>query len=446
MRPTALVLLLRLSLVVAIAASATLVVDYAGVGESTFCGAETGCSAVREAPFTQWFQTTFGFSLPQLGLGGYLVLLGAALLARTRSHHWLLAGATGGGGAFAAALLVMQATSIKAFCLWCVAVDLAAITAAVAAVLLARARARDDARSSKEPAWLVRLSHPTVSFAWAIAGTASTALPFVWASYGAHDPLPPHVAELGVKGKVTLVAYTDFQCPFCRKLHPVMEELKEKHPDRLHIVRKMAPLDIIHPGATPAALAYLCTAPEQQDKMAHLLYTAPDQDLNARAVVGMAEQLGQDTNAFVECMANPDTLAEIDRTKKLFRSLDTAGLPTTYVGPVVVEGFNEEKLRSAVARQVSGVSLELPVWAMVVLMGGVGVGVVMFTTKKAGEPVEEERRHEGKRERNQPAKAKKKAQAKRKKEAEDNEGEDGDERDGEEEGEDEGDDDAGKRR
>lgn len=64
-------------------------------------------------------------------------------------------------------------------------------------------------------------------------------------------------AEDWVKGEsnapVTLVEYTDFQCPACAAYFPVVKELIEKNPDNLRVVIRHYPLIRIHPNALLAA-------------------------------------------------------------------------------------------------------------------------------------------------------------------------------------------------
>ncbi|MGW0805050.1 Na+/H+ antiporter NhaA [Nonomuraea sp. NPDC002799] len=54
--------------------------------------------------------------------------------------------------------------------------------------------------------------------------------------------------------KVTLIEYGDFECPYCGRLHPVLEELRRKHPKDLRVVFRHFPLRTLHPRAGSAAL------------------------------------------------------------------------------------------------------------------------------------------------------------------------------------------------
>jgi len=80
------------------------------------------------------------------------------------------------------------------------------------------------------------------------------------------DPLADNRAKIDMKNApsigsanatVTLVEYSDFECPVCRNLHDVMRDMLPKYP-QVRVVFKDFPLDSIHPWARTAALAGRC--------------------------------------------------------------------------------------------------------------------------------------------------------------------------------------------
>ncbi len=64
---------------------------------------------------------------------------------------------------------------------------------------------------------------------------------------------------------ITIVEYSDFECPFCTKGYNVMNEVKEKYGDKVRILYKHLPLDF-HPLAMPAAQYYEAIAMQSPSK------------------------------------------------------------------------------------------------------------------------------------------------------------------------------------
>ncbi|MCP6718184.1 MAG: DsbA family protein [Patescibacteria group bacterium] len=67
-----------------------------------------------------------------------------------------------------------------------------------------------------------------------------------------------------VSAAITIVEFSDFQCPFCLRFHQTMLQIMKDYPDKVTWVYKHFPLDSIHPQARPAAEASECAA--EQDK------------------------------------------------------------------------------------------------------------------------------------------------------------------------------------
>src|SRR5512146_724391 len=88
------------------------------------------------------------------------------------------------------------------------------------------------------------------------------------------DPYAELMAKIDTTGrpykgnkdaKVVIVNYDDFQCPYCARMHTVMNEVVQKYGDRVKIVYKDFPLVEIHPWAMRAALDANCLAEQSND-------------------------------------------------------------------------------------------------------------------------------------------------------------------------------------
>jgi uncharacterized membrane protein len=376
MRKLAPVLLLRLALLVAVFACAVLLVEYENMGDPAFCGAGSGCMAVRRSAYSD----IQGVPLPVIGLCASAGLYAMALVVRERAHTFFVA-AVGLAGALAAAGLIgLQAFKIGALCKWCVLVDTSMIVAGVASLVVHRAASTDEAYE----AWLEALAARRWQIvAWIGGAAVAAALPFVWGEYPVVPPLPAPIAALEVPGKVTIVSFTDFQCPYCRKMYPVLRGIEENWGDRVELVRKMTPLPM-HRGAMSAALAYECAPGAKREALAERLYTANEEMLSREGTLVLADKLfPEDAAAFKECIDAPSTRAAVQRDLDLFTSLDAHGIPLTYIGPRLVAGHNPDLARRAAADAMEGPRPGLPVSWMVAAVAAVAAALVVASLRLA---------------------------------------------------------------
>jgi protein-disulfide isomerase len=138
------------------------------------------------------------------------------------------------------------------------------------------------------------------------------------------------------KAPITLVEYSDFQCPVCRTLHDALRGMLPNYP-QVKVVFKDFPLETLHPWARTAALAGRCAY--QQDpkafwKMYDLIYD--NQDLISAPnvydkVMDFAGQAGLNKDAFKACLSGPQAAAEVDANVANGNKLDVRSTPTIFV-------------------------------------------------------------------------------------------------------------------
>lgn len=179
-------------------------------------------------------------------------------------------------------------------------------------------------------------------------------------------PIDPDDAVLGSPtAPVTLVIFTDFQCPFCSRAHPTVEELTRTYgPDQLRVVFKHNPLPF-HQDAMPAALAAQAVqriaGAQAFYKYVSLLFenqrALTDQNFEQWASQVGASNLGR-------VASSPEVKAKIERDMALATSLGLRGTPsfvingTTLIGAQPAEEFKkliDTELTEVAALRRSGV-------------------------------------------------------------------------------------------
>jgi protein-disulfide isomerase len=146
-------------------------------------------------------------------------------------------------------------------------------------------------------------------------------------------------AALGdAKAAVTLVEFSDFQCPFCARVMPTLKRVKEAYGDRVRIVWKDFPLTAIHPQAFKAAEAGQCAREQGKFWEYHDRLFANQQALDVEFLKKYAADAGLDAAKFGACM---DTAKYSDRVQEqmgIGARLGVESTPTVFVNGRLVSG------------------------------------------------------------------------------------------------------------
>jgi protein-disulfide isomerase len=174
----------------------------------------------------------------------------------------------------------------------------------------------------------------------------------------AKDPLAEARAQLQTKdapslgpanAPVTLVEFSDFECPVCRGLHDALRGLLPNYP-QVRVVFKDFPLEQIHPWARTAALAGRCAyqqSPAAFWKMYDLIYDGQELISAENAwgkMTDFAAQSGLNADAFKACMASPEAGAAVDASRANGIQLEVGSTPTTFVNGRRVVGADARTL------------------------------------------------------------------------------------------------------
>jgi protein-disulfide isomerase len=153
---------------------------------------------------------------------------------------------------------------------------------------------------------------------------------------------------------VTLVVFTDFQCPYCRKAEATVQALEKAYPGKLRIAYKSAPLPF-HEHARLAAKASL--AAQRQGKFFEYrdaLFEHQDA-LDREALIGYAATLGLDMTRFRADLDDAALEAAVSADQAQVQKLDVKGTPTFFVnGRRLVGAQPEEAFRKAIDAVLAG--------------------------------------------------------------------------------------------
>ena len=193
----------------------------------------------------------------------------------------------------------------------------------------------------KTPDLVVGRGAPTAVAAPTVAGEDDAALPI------GHDD--------AVRGNrlawVTLVVFSDFQCPFCSRLVPTIDRLRREYGDDLRVVFKHQPLPFhVHARlAAEAAQGVLQLAGPDAFWRYHDLAFDRQRDMSPDAIRSWAEEAGADRRALDEGLESKRWSQKIDDDVALAKRVGANGTPTSFVNGALLSGAQPvEKFKEAI--------------------------------------------------------------------------------------------------
>lgn len=143
---------------------------------------------------------------------------------------------------------------------------------------------------------------------------------------------------------ITMVEFTDYQCPFCQRFHSAtFYELKKNYIDtgKVRFYSRDLPLDF-HPNAFRAAEAARCAGEQGQFwRMRDVLASNPSK-LSAEQIHGYAEEIKLDGAKFKACLESGKFKKAIEDDVKAAQALGVNGTPSFIVGKTTAEGVDGE--------------------------------------------------------------------------------------------------------
>jgi protein-disulfide isomerase len=172
-------------------------------------------------------------------------------------------------------------------------------------------------------------------------------------------PTGPARAKLDLQGfqmlgskvaPLTLVEFTDYQCPFCRQFHvTVFNELKKNYIDtgKVRFYSRDLPLDSLHPNAMRAAQAARCAADQDQYwKLRDLMGANPDK-LDMDGLLADATSLKMNVGAFKGCLDTQKYKEAVQTDVLEAMKIGAEATPTFVLGKSTPQGVDGELMVGA---------------------------------------------------------------------------------------------------
>ncbi len=161
-----------------------------------------------------------------------------------------------------------------------------------------------------------------------------------------------NIAGAPVKGesnaKVTMVEFTDYQCPFCsrhyRQVWPQIEQDYIKT-GKVKLILRDLPLEQIHPQALKAAEAARCAGDQGKYWQMHDRLFANQSALGRKDLTAQAEALGLDVGAFDKCVDSSKEAAKVREDAVEAARAGARGTPIFFLGLTVPDGSELKAVR-----------------------------------------------------------------------------------------------------
>lgn len=152
---------------------------------------------------------------------------------------------------------------------------------------------------------------------------------------------------------ITVVEFSDFQCPYCLRASPTLVQLQQAYGDKLRVVWKDFPLTQIHPDAFKAAEAAHCAGDQGKFWQYHDRLFANQQALQPADLHRYAADTGLDTKRFAECLVSSQFAERVRDGVALGTRLGVNSTPTLFInGRVLAGAYPLETLKQVVDEEL----------------------------------------------------------------------------------------------
>jgi protein-disulfide isomerase len=154
---------------------------------------------------------------------------------------------------------------------------------------------------------------------------------------------------------ITIVEFSDYQCPFCRRWHDeVYEPLLNAYPGKIRLVYRHLPLTSIHPDAFSAAEAAMCAGEQDAFWQFHeKLFSS--ESLGSNTYIQYAQDLGLNMNTFETCLSDGKYQQAVEADSDFAINLGIRSTPTFFVNGLAIVGAQPlEVFQQVIDKELAG--------------------------------------------------------------------------------------------
>jgi len=136
---------------------------------------------------------------------------------------------------------------------------------------------------------------------------------------------------------VTIVEFSDFECPYCGAAHDTVEQVMSTYAGKVRLVYRQFPLSF-HPHAAKAAEASLCAADQGKFWEYHEALFKNQKKLDLPDLKAHAGEVGLDTQKFGQCLDSGDKKKAVDADQQAGLAAGVGGTPAFFINGIFLNG------------------------------------------------------------------------------------------------------------
>jgi len=153
------------------------------------------------------------------------------------------------------------------------------------------------------------------------------------------------------KAPVSIVAFLDYQCPYCARVYPTLTQLLGKYPKDVRLIIKHYPLPMHRFAAKAAQAALAAEKQNKYEKLTEVLF-ANFNKLNDQTIRQYAQEAGLDMKKFDKDIADASINEIITADKKLAQKLKVRAVPTIFINGAPAKSRSVEAFSQMIEQEL----------------------------------------------------------------------------------------------